>query len=158
MFNKGQLNEAEPLGVISFCVRIRGWRASSRHTGFEIWSTANTESLSEDVCLCLWIVLKSKNLTACSFQVWMFLLHVFFDRRFRRWKRLSWPHFLFHWNRVFRSPKKKTRWWSRSSTGCWRPPPTWATSSTLTSSTTNPCLWARPWRWSYSKLENLGEI
>lgn len=51
----------------------------------------------------------------------------------------------------FRFQRKKTRWWSRSSTGCWRRPPTSATSWTSTSSTTSRFHWARRWRWSSSK-------
>lgn len=43
------------------------------------------------------------------------------------------------------------RWWSKSSTDCWKPPLTSATSWTSTSSTTNLCLWDRLWRWSYSE-------
>ncbi len=54
---------------------------------------------------------------------------------------------------VSRCQKKKMRWWSKSSTDCWRPPPTSATSWTSTSSTTNLFLWVRRWRWSYSECD-----
>lgn len=52
-----------------------------------------------------------------------------------------------------RCPRRRMRWWSRSLTGCWRPPPSSATSWTLISSTTSLYLWARPWRWSFSECE-----
>lgn len=52
---------------------------------------------------------------------------------------------------VSRCQKKKMKWWSRSSTDSWRPPPTSVTNWTSTSSTTNPFLWDRRWRWSSSE-------
>ena len=48
-------------------------------------------------------------------------------------------------------------WWSRSLTDYWRLPPISATSWTSTSSTTSLSPWARPWRWSYSKFDGVGD-
>lgn len=63
----------------------------------------------------------------------------------------GYVHVAYHFWFVCRFLRRRMRWWSKSLTGFWRPHPTSATNLTSTSSITNLCLLARPWKWSYSE-------